>query len=270
MTRLISLHSQDASIVLEKRADASALWRHWGAPVDPGAVVPLADTRGPASFSFDQDVPLSLAPTTGLGWFGPANVRARRDHQNLVIAWTRSDATQEGACLIVTVADDVSGVKLEQRIEVLEGGAFRLAATVTNTGAAPLDLDWLASAMLPLPARSRELVSWRGRHNAELVECVEPMPAQSWVREGRRGISGHGGAPGVFVNGSGATRGPSVPERYCNPVTSCSRRVKAGLPLMPLRFSRRTGAMGRAARFTPPCVPCCTGRRTRAHRARCT
>ena len=217
MTRLISLHSQDASIVLEKRADASALWRHWGAPVDPGAVVPLADTRGPASFSFDQDVPLSLAPTTGLGWFGPANVRARRDHQNLVIAWTRSDATQEGACLIVTVADDVSGVKLEQRIEVLEGGAFRLAATVTNTGAAPLDLDWLASAMLPLPASSRELVSWRGRHNAELVECVEPMPAQSWVREGRRGISGHGGAPGVFVNGSGATReaGPVHALQLC-------------------------------------------------------
>jgi alpha-galactosidase len=75
-------------------------------------------------------------------------------------------------------------------------GGFRIGATLTNTGPAPIQLDWLASAVLPLPGDAAQLVSWRGRHNAELVEKVEPLPAHAWQREGRRGIAGHGGRPG--------------------------------------------------------------------------
>ncbi|HQS68699.1 MAG TPA: alpha-galactosidase, partial [Novosphingobium sp.] len=61
------------------------------------------------------------------------------------------------------------------------------------------------SALVPIPASAHEIVSWRGRHNAELVECREPMPQQQWLREGRRGLSGHGGPGGLYLLDQGAT-----------------------------------------------------------------
>ncbi len=79
-------------------------------------------------------------------------------------------------------------------------------ASLHNTGTEPLQLDWLASALIPLGPQSDRIVSWRGRHNAELVEVNEAMPQHGWQRDGRRGISGHGGPPGLMVLGNGATR----------------------------------------------------------------
>ncbi|MEY4160367.1 MAG: hypothetical protein RLZZ136_988, partial [Pseudomonadota bacterium] len=49
-----------------------------------------------------------------------------------------------------------------------------------------------------------QIISWRGRHNAELLECREAMPQQTWLREGRRGISGHGGPAAAIVLAEGA------------------------------------------------------------------
>jgi alpha-galactosidase len=43
------------------------------------------------------------------------------------------------------------------------------------------------------------IISWRGRHNAEFVECTEPLPAHRWQRQGRRGLPGHGGPPGLYL-----------------------------------------------------------------------
>lgn len=194
-----------AMVVLERGEGwAAPLWRHWGAPVDAGHLPPLAQTRGAASFSTDRDVPLSLAPVGGLGWFGPEVLRVRRDGVPVVLDWTGGETTEAGDRLAVRLEDPLAGVVLEQTIAVEPGGALRFAARVINTGTSALALDHLASAVLPLPADSAALLSWRGRHNAELVECVEPMPQQRWVREGRRGLTGHGGAPGVYVLGPGA------------------------------------------------------------------
>ncbi len=201
---LAYLHSAEASLVLECRTGAPPLWRHIGARVDPGALAPLAQGRTPASFSLDGDVPLSSAPPAGLGWFGPACVTLRRDGRTLVPVFTAAHAEQGDAALIFRLADPLAGVALEQRIGLEAGGAFLFDATLTNTGAAPLSVDWLASALLPLPASSKALVSWRGRHNAELVELAEPMPEHGWLRAGRRGITGHGGPPAVIVLGEGA------------------------------------------------------------------
>ena len=203
---LAQLHSPEASVVLELQAAGAPLWRHLGARLDPGALAPLADARGAASFSLDVDVPLSTVPPAGLGWFGPAALALRRQGHALVpdFAAVRADCS-EGA-IRLRLEDVREGVVLEQTIALAPGGAFLFDARLTNSGAEPLAVDWLASALLPLPCDSAGLVSWRGRHNAELNECREPMPTQSWQRETRRGISGHGGPPGVVVLGEGANR----------------------------------------------------------------
>lgn len=202
--RLLSLHGAESSLVLELGERGAPLWRHLGARVDPGVLPALNETRTAASFSLDVDVPLSNAPPAGLGWFGPAVLEARRLGKPIVADFSEASVTDSTDSLTINLADPAEGIGLEQRIGLSPGGAFFFEATLTNCGDTPVALDWLASMLVPLAADSAELVSWRGRHNAELVECRERMPQQRWLREGRRGISGHGGPPAVIVLGEGA------------------------------------------------------------------
>ncbi|MFM5923300.1 MAG: alpha-galactosidase [Novosphingobium sp.] len=203
--RFASLHSAEASLVLECRGDAAPLWRHLGARLDSGDPGQLADARGAASFSLDHDLPLESAPVGGLGWFGPPALALRGSDGALVPGFAEARVEQGENQLTIRLVDGHLGLSLEQRIALDPGGAFQFDARLTNTGPAPITLDWLASAVLPLPFECAGLVSRRGRHNAELALCREAMPEQIWRREGRRGISGHGGPASVEVLERGAT-----------------------------------------------------------------
>lgn len=189
--------------MLEHDTERGVLWRHCGARVDPGRLPPLGECRGPASFAPDLDLSLALVPAAGLGWFGPALLELRSaEGKNLLFAPQAFVVTADDRKIAVAARDSVAGITLEVEITALDGGAFRFASSLRNDGAEPVTLDAMVSAQLPLAASSAEIVSWRGRHNAELVECREPMPEHRWERVTRRGISGHGGAPGLYVLGS--------------------------------------------------------------------
>lgn len=205
MASAIALHAGTGSLVWEARAGAPPVWRHCGPRVSVDAVEALAAQRTAASYSMDADVPLDVAPVGGQGWFGPEMVRARAaDGSALTVCFDHAEVVADAARVRFVLRDDLAGVALELEYETV-GAAFVCRSVVRNIGAANFDVDWLASAMLPISAGAREIVSWRGRHNAELVECREPMPQQAWVREGRRGLSGHGGPGGLFVLDEGAT-----------------------------------------------------------------
>lgn len=201
---LASLHSDQASLVLECPPNAPPLWRHVGARLEPSGIPTLAETRTPASFSLDQDTPFSTAPAAGLGWFGPACLAARQEGRNLLVVFDQVGVQSEANRIAIHLSDPQTGIELHQTIDLLAGGAFRFGSRLTNTSSETLELEWLASAMIPLAASSAAIVSWHGRHNAELNEAVEPMPVHAWTREIRRGISGHGGAPGLIVLDAGA------------------------------------------------------------------
>jgi alpha-galactosidase len=198
--QLACLDSDEASIVLEIDPQRGPLWRHCGARVTAGDLPALAQARGAASFAMDHDVSLAVVPRAGLGWFGPAVLSARElAGAAITFAPDRFDVTEPPGQITVSAEDPLAGLEYRLTIDRMEGGAFRFAARVTNTGSAPVMIDDIASLQLPLPATSSRIVSWRGRHNAELAECSEPMPAHRWERIGRRGISGHGGPPGAYV-----------------------------------------------------------------------
>ena len=200
MAHLFGLHSKEASIVLELDPQHRVLWRHCGARVDPADMPALAEARGPASFAMDGDVSLALFPPAGLGWFGPAVVEARNiAGEAFVFAPDRCDIADTSGQLAITARDSIAGIELHLTIDLVEGGAFRFASRITNTGTAALLIDAAASLQVPLPATAERIISWRGRHNAELSECREAMPQHGWQRISRRGISGHGGPPGVYV-----------------------------------------------------------------------
>ena len=114
---LVQLHSAEASLVLELAATGAPLWRHLGARLDPGAPAPLADGRTAASFSLDQDVPLSTAPLAGLGWFGPAAVALRRGGRAVVPVFTAK--VEAGAKRIaIRLTDAANGLECRERRQI--------------------------------------------------------------------------------------------------------------------------------------------------------
>lgn len=200
MERLICLHSDEASLVWERDDERGFQWRHCGARVDPDTIPPLSDVRGPATFSLDQDIAHPLCPPAGLGWFGPPSLTMLdATGERLVFAADSFSASETAHGITLSSIDGHCGLRHVLEIAVLQGGAFRFSASVTNDSNQPLTIASLASAQIPLPAYSERILSWRGRHNAELIECDEPMPQHRWERVVRRGISGHGGPPGAYV-----------------------------------------------------------------------
>ena len=207
MVTLVSLHSDAASLVLEPRKNAAPAWRHCGVRVDTADIVPLSSVRGPASFSLDRDVPLSTVPGSQPGWFGRTHT-VLHDHTGAALNFRPSASTvdHDGQSIRITLTDDARGAAIEQEFRLMPGGAFRLRTRLANRSDRILTITDACSAMLPLHGDWGKIVSWGGRHNAELAEQVEAMPAQGWLRETRRGISGHGGPPGVYLLAPGATR----------------------------------------------------------------
>jgi len=200
----VALHAGDGTIVFEPVDHGAPLWRHCGARVAPGDLPSLMQTRVAASYSLDRDCPLTTAPVSATGWFGPSVVALRRDGAALPVLWTDAQVDADDHTIRVVCRDRGAGAELVQTFHVDAQLGWRIGATLTNRGAAPVALDWLASVVLPVTGTADRVVSWRGRHNAELVELVEALPGQTWLRESRRGISGHGGAPGVYVLDAGA------------------------------------------------------------------
>ena len=182
---IFALYSSEAGLVLERAGDA-LLWRHLGLPVETTGLPPLARTRGAATFSLDEDMPFATAP--GLGWFGPLAVSVA----GRVLRWAVTDVAADADSLRFTLTDADTGLLLEQCFRLAPGGGFAISATMGNNGPVPIAVDHLASALLPLPAGLDRVLSWRGRHAAEFVESVEPLPAHQWRRETRRGLPGHG------------------------------------------------------------------------------
>jgi alpha-galactosidase len=202
MTNFAALHTHEASVVFEYDPDKGVFWRHCGARVDADQPPSWQEVRGPASFALDNDVGMPVAPPAGLGWFGPAVVGlVTGDGATITFAPQSFKVAQASDRLTIQSVDDVAGVRHELLIETLPGGAFRFGTTLTNLGGESVCIHSLSSAQVPLPADCAEIISWRGRHNAELHECREAMPAHRWERITRRGISGHGGPPGVYVLG---------------------------------------------------------------------
>lgn len=205
MGDVYALHTAEASIVLEHDPVLGVLWRHVGLQVDPGGMPAAAETRGPASFSLDRDIGMPLLPPAGLGWFGPPAFEAmRNDGSRAVMVPGRCTVEQSRDELRVALTDETLGLGWQITFAAITGGAIRFSTALRNSGNETVKVVGLASLQVPVADRFARVVSWRGRHNAELIECDEAVPQHRWEKVGRRGQSGHGGPPGLYLIGEDA------------------------------------------------------------------
>ncbi len=108
----------------------------------------------------------------------------------------RPDAATAIFNLTDAVADIVVAItaRLDPATDVMT-----LSTTLTNSGNAALDVQWLAAACVPLPADAQSVHSLAGRHNSEFVPVVDQLSRSQWRRENRRGLTSHDAFPGARV-----------------------------------------------------------------------
>jgi alpha-galactosidase len=201
--------SANSSAVLELSDTEAPLWRYWG-PRLPEDSVPgfgLRAGRATPTFSLEDDFPLSLFPTFGVGWYGKSALLAHRDGQDFAQAITACEVTwtDQGCALLVRLTDSVAGLLVEIDLALESASDVLTVSTrLTNTGAGVLDVQWLAAAVLPLPAQVAKVRHYGGRHNAEFLLQEEALARGIWRRENRRGLTSHDAFPGAVAVTPGA------------------------------------------------------------------
>jgi alpha-galactosidase len=149
-----------------------------------------------------------LLPEHAAGWFGRPGLTgyrlgapgdgpaAGRDWSPLFGA-TR--ITGGGDRARIEAADHVAGLALATDVEAVPGGAVRCRHSVTNTGAQPYVVAAL-DVVVPVPAAATEALDFTGDQLAERTPQRHPVTDGLWLREGRRGRTGHD-SPTVLVAG---------------------------------------------------------------------
>ena len=173
--------------------------------IDPGDAARLLSLGRPGP----------LLPEQAAGWFGRPGLSghrlragggqpaAGRDWS----AWLRPTRySHDGPRARIEAEDAAAGLRLVTEIEAVPGGAIRGRHTVTNTGRQPYVVDSL-EVVFPLPGRVGEVLDFTGRPTAERIPQRHQVGDGLWLREGRRGHTGHDSATVVVAGVPGFTFG---------------------------------------------------------------
>jgi alpha-galactosidase len=163
--------------------------------------------------------PCSLLPEHAGGWFGRPGLSGHRlgtgarrgvspDGVTAGLDWSPRFAPMrsgiDGKRVRVEAEDAAAGLRLVSEVEAVPGGAVRGRHTLTNTGRQPYVVDSL-DVVFPVPARVGEILDFTGRQTAERLPQRHRIGDGLWLREGRRGHTGHDSATVVVAGVPGFT-----------------------------------------------------------------
>jgi alpha-galactosidase len=181
----------------------------WAGPVPASGLEP-AD----AAALLSAARPCGLLPEHGLGWFGRPGLSGHRlaaDGRPAVsvsggLDWSPvfrpTGIEHDGRRAVVSAEDATAGLRLVTEAEAVPGGAVRARHTLTNTGPGPYLVDGL-EVVFPLPAEVGEVLDFTGRQAAERIPQRHQLGDGLWLREGRRGHTGHDSATVVVAGEPG-------------------------------------------------------------------
>jgi alpha-galactosidase len=157
----------------------------------------------------------SLLPEHGTGWFGRPGLSGYRVDSAGGDVVTGRDwsplfrpvrSIHDASTARVEAADTTAGLRLATEVEAVPGGAIRARHTLTNAGRLPYAVAAL-DVVFPLPAEAAEILDFSGRHLSERTPQRHRVTDGRWLREGRRGHTGHDAATLVIAGAPGFSFG---------------------------------------------------------------
>jgi alpha-galactosidase len=199
---IVYLRADTVSLVIDARELPSVV--HWGAPLGELSeedLVTLADGMvSPISMNAPGvAVPISLLPSARAGYPGRPGLRGHRSGVDWLPALTLVSVKQFGTAATFELAGTV---RVLSTVELSPSGVLRIRHAVTNGGDEPYVVDGVEVA-LPVPAQATELMDFTGRWIREKHPQRRPFGMGSWVRESRRGRTGHDATPALLAGTEG-------------------------------------------------------------------
>jgi alpha-galactosidase len=199
----IRFDSGDVTLILNAEIDGVPAILYWGAllgdHVTADEVERLSTRQGMHGVA-DVALPLSLAMEPGLGHPMLQGFAAHREGKDWgsLFEVCKVEAQEGGAKIICR--DERTKLGLEYSIS-FDGatGVLRIASTLTNYGASPLDLNEMATACLPIPENMTDIIGFTGRWTQEFGQERLKRGSGSYLRENRTGRTSHFSYPALLL-----------------------------------------------------------------------
>jgi len=205
---LLHLRTDDVSVVIDARGPGLPTLVHWGAPLGelgPAELAALLEaTAAPLPHNApDVAVPVALLPESGVGHAGRPGLRGHRGGEDWTASFDLSEVSlRDSRSVLFRAADKRAGLALTTEVELASSGLLRVRHRLGNEASRPYVVDGLEVA-LPVPSQAAELLDFTGRHCRERHPQRLPFGAGAWVRENRRGRTGHDAALSLLAGTPG-------------------------------------------------------------------
>lgn len=171
---------------------------HWGrdlGELTAGdiAALPGARYEPPNETTRDAEAPLTLSPSRAEGWAGRPGLSGHRAGTATQPLFRLVDASVASEVVAYIGVDESAQLQMRGEVQLTEQGVLRFRQVLTSTanqGAEPYTVDELIS-LLPVSEQVAEVLDHGGRWGGEGYPQRRPLGQGSWVREQRRGRTGH-------------------------------------------------------------------------------
>jgi alpha-galactosidase len=201
----LRLDASDSTAVFSCTPGEPVSLLYWGAALgencDSGELEKLAMRQGMHGVA-DVSLPLSLAMEPGLGHPMLQGFAAHREGRDWGSPFEvcKVEATRNGA--IIKCRDERTRLGLEYDIRLDPvTGVLRLGSVLTNYGDAPLELNEMATACLPIPTHMTDIIGFTGRWTQEFGRERLARPSGTYLRENRSGRTSHFSYPALLLAG---------------------------------------------------------------------
>jgi alpha-galactosidase len=179
---------------------------YWGrrlsSNIDIGSIEILS-TRQAAHGNEVVPIAGSITMEPGIGLMGPSGLSAHRngaDWGSRFIVDTVDTVDADGQAAVIRCKDPRTKIAIDYRIECdADTGLLQISASLTNQGAAPLTLDNMSTACLPIPARMTDIIGFSGRWADEFRRERLTRFSGTYLRENKRGRSSHDSFPAIIL-----------------------------------------------------------------------
>jgi alpha-galactosidase len=216
MHQLLRLDGTSSGVIIQFETGRMPTWRHWGAKVGATPLLSswsdVALRRWPNA-SMDRLDGIPLLPCFGNGSPTAPALLAHRDGlgavQDLVgRSFDRTD-TDDSQTLVLHLVE--SSERLDHALAVTitltlhrASDVLTLVTELRNTGLGTLQVDRLASGVVPVGVHLQDVGSFSGQWAHEYQWQRLPVPASGWQLQNRRGRSSHEAPPVCFLLDPGA------------------------------------------------------------------
>jgi alpha-galactosidase len=178
---------------------------YWGerlsGVVDAAGLALIADRAIPHGMLDGGEV-FDLFPEAGRGFSGHPALECHRNDGSFITQLALVEAVGGGGRAAFRLADAAAGIAVELGAEIdAETGVAAFRTRLTNTGATPLHLDWVAAPALP--AAHDEALLFDGRWAKEFRPVRERVQTGLLVKENRTGRTSHHSPPYLVVGERG-------------------------------------------------------------------